>query len=156
GPVGRLGATRARADREQGRALVVLAREQQRRPFPEEIGLEPGGIAIQLGFELRIGRLLDQLQRGEEVVPAGQQVLPGRDLGAEAVGLAKDLLGGPAVVPEVGRLGQRVDLVDAGLLAFEVKDAPRSTGSVRSGRGWRTAPPSSGPADPGAGSGAAR
>src|SRR6185503_21042279 len=26
GPVGRLGATRARADREQGRALVVLAR----------------------------------------------------------------------------------------------------------------------------------
>jgi len=80
GPVGRLGATRARADREQGRALVVLAREQQRRPFPEEIGLEPGGIAIQLGFELWIGRLLDQLQRGEEVVPAGQQVLPGRDL----------------------------------------------------------------------------
>ena len=41
-------------------------------------------------------------------------------------------------------------------LVVEVKDAPRSTGSVQPGRGWRTRPPSSGPGDPGAGSGAAR
>ena len=58
---------------------------------------------------------------------------------AQAVGLAQDLLRGALVVPEPGFLGQRVELGDARFLGLEVKDAPRSTGSARPGRGWRTA-----------------
>ena len=82
--------------------------------------------------------------------------LPGGDLAAQAVGLAQDLLSGSTVVPEPVFLGLRLYLGDARFLGRKVKDAPRSTGSVQPGRGWRTLPPSSGPADPGAGSGAAR
>ena len=55
-----------------------------------------------------------------------------------------------------GRKERIVPLGDAGLLRLEVKDAPRSTGSVRPGRGWRTRPPSSGLGDPGGAAAAAR
>ena len=156
GPVGRLGAAGAGADREEGGALVVLTREEQRRPLAREVGLERGGIAFELGLELGVRRLVQELDRGQQVVGAHQEVAPRRHLAAEAVGLAQDLLRGAAVIPEPGFLGQRLDLGDSGFLRLEVKDAPRSTGSVRPGPGWRTLPPSSGPADPGAGSGAAR
>jgi len=155
-PVGRLGAAGSGADRQEGRTLVVLAGEQQGRPLALEVGVEPGEVTFQLGFELGVGRFVEQVDGGQQVVGAGQQVLPRGDLGAEAVGLAKDLLGGPPVVPEAGLLGQRLDLRDTRFLGLEVKDAPRSTGSVQPGPGWRRLPPSSGPADPGAGSGAAR
>ena len=60
------------------------------------------------------------------------------------------------VVPEPGLAGQRLELGDARLLRPEVKDAPRSTGSARPGRGRWTRPPSSGPGGPGAGSDGAR
>ena len=134
-------------------ALVVLAGEQQGRAFAAEVLLERRRVALELGFELGVGRLVEQLERGLEVVGAGQQVPPRVDLGAQAVGLAEDLLGGALVVPEPGFLGQRLELGDPLRLGVEVKDAPRSTGSVRPGRGWRTCPPSSGPGDPGAGAG---
>ena len=137
-------------------ALVVLAGEQQGGPLAREVGLEGGGVALELGVELGVGHLVEQLDGGAEVGGTGQQVTPGVDLGAQAVGLAEDLLGAALVVPETRLLGQRVELGDARLLRLEVKDAPRSTGSVQPGRGWRTCPPSSGPGDPGAGAGAAR
>ena len=156
GPVGRLRATRAGADREQGRPLVVFAREEQRRPFAQEVLLERREIALELGFEIGVGGLVEQLDRGQQVVGPDQEGAPGGDFVAKAVGLAQDLLGGPPVIPEPGFLGQRLDGGDPRLFCLEVKDAPRSTGSVRPGPGWRTLPPSSGPADPGAGSGAAR
>ncbi len=156
GPVGRLGAAGAGADREERRPLVVLAGEQQRRPLALEVGLEGRDVALELGLELGVGGFVEQLDRRQQVVGADAELAPRADLGPQAVGLAQDLLGGAPVVPEPGFLGQRLDLADARLLGLEVKDAPRSTGSVQPGPGWRRLPPSSGPADPGAGSGAAR
>jgi hypothetical protein len=134
----------------------VLAREQEGGALAAEVGLEGRGVALDLRFELGVRRLIEQLDGRPEVGGAGPELLPQGDLGAEAVGLAEDLLGGPLVVPEAGLEGQRVELGDAGLLRLEVKDAPRSTGSVRPGRGWRTRPPSSGLGDPGGAAAAAR
>jgi hypothetical protein len=156
GPVGRFGAAGTRADRQQGRALVVLRGEEQGGPLPGEVGFERCGIAVELGGELVIGRFLEQLDGCEKVVGTGQQLAPCCCFAADAVRLAEDLLGVTAVVPEACFLGQCLDLGDPCVLGLEVKDAPRSTGSVQPGRGWRRLPPSSVPGDPGAGSGAAR
>jgi hypothetical protein len=134
----------------------VLAGEQEGGPLAPEVDLQRRGVAVQLGLEFRVGRLVEELDGRLEIVDAGQDAAPDLDLGAQAVGLAQDLLGGALVVPEPGFLGQRLELGDAPLLDLEVKDAPRSTGSVQPGRGWRRRPPSSGPADPGAGGDAAR
>jgi hypothetical protein len=134
----------------------VLAREQQGRALTGEIGVERGGVAVELGLELGVGRLGDELDCGLEVGRAGIERRPRVDLGAQCVSLAEDLLGGALVVPEARVECQGVELCDALAFGVEVKGAPRSTGSVRPGRGWRTRPPSSGPGDPGAGSGAAR
>jgi hypothetical protein len=134
----------------------VLTREEQGGALAGELGLEPGGVALQLRRELRVRRFGEQFDGRDQVACPRQQVVPEVDLGAKAVGLAQDALGAPLVVPEARFLGQGVDGSDALLLADEVKDAPRSTGSVRPGRGWRTRPPSSGPGDPAAGWGAAR
>jgi hypothetical protein len=134
----------------------VLSGKQQGRSLAPEFRLERRGVAVQLGFELGIGRLVQQLDRDLEVVGARQEAAPGVELGPERIGLAKDLLRSALVLPEPGLERQRVELGDAFGLGVEVKGAPRSTGSVRPGRGWRRCPPSSGPGDPGAGSAAAR
>jgi hypothetical protein len=156
GPIGGLGATRAGADREERRTLVVLSGEQERGALAREVGVERGEVALELGLELRVGGFVQEFDRREQVVGAGQELLPGGDLAAQAVSLAQDLLGGPPVVPEAVLLGLRLYRRDARFFRRKVKGAPRSTGSVQPGRGWRTLPPSSGPADPGAGSGATR
>jgi hypothetical protein len=140
GPVGRLGAAGTGADRQDRRALVVLAGEQQGGALPAEVLLERGGIPVELGLELGIGAVGEQLERDLEIVGTGQQVAPRVELGAEAVGLAKDLLGAALVVPEAGFLGQRLESGDPLGLGLEVKDAPRSTGSARPGRGRRMPP----------------
>jgi hypothetical protein len=134
----------------------MFAGEQQRGPLAGEVALERGCIAVQFGLELRVGRLRQQIDGSFEVGGARRQGTPQVDLGAQAVGFAEDLLGVALVVPEAGLEGQRVERGDAGLFRLEVKGAPRSTGSVRPGRGRRLRPPSCGPGDPGAGSGAAR
>jgi hypothetical protein len=126
-PVRRLGAAGARADREERRPLVVLAGEQERGPFTGEVGLERGGLAVELGGQLGIVGLGDELGGRLEVVDPSEQRLPQLDLGAQAVGFAEDLLRDPLVVPEAGFDGQRVELCDARFLGREVKDAPRST-----------------------------
>jgi hypothetical protein len=136
--------------------VVVLAGEQQRGAFASELLLERRGTTVELGFELAVRRLIEELDGGLEIVGAGEQASPGLDLGAQPIGFAEDFLGRLLVVPEPGLLGQCVELGDALRLRVEVKGAPRSTGSVRPGRGWRTRPPSSGPGDPGAGGAAAR
>src|SRR5262245_15993854 len=138
GPVGRLGAAGAGADREDRAALVVLPGEQQRRPLALEVLLEFGRRPVELGSQLRVAGFLDELERGQQVVDAGLDAAPELDLGTEAVGLAEDLLGGSLVVPEPGFERQRVELGDAPFLGPEVKDAPRSTGSDPPGREpWR-------------------
>jgi hypothetical protein len=116
GPVGRLGATRARADREERRALVILAGEEEGGPLAGEVGLERGEVAFELGFELRIGGLVEELDRGKEVVGARQELAPCGDFTPESVGFAQDLLRATTVVPEPGFLGQRLDLRDACVL----------------------------------------
>ncbi len=118
----------------------MLAGEQQRGPFPPELGLECLRIALELRLEFIVGGLTQQFDRYFEVGGAGEDPLPEVDLGTEAVGLPEDPLGAALVIPEAGRLGQGLELGNALALGLEVKDAPRSTGSVRPGRGWRTRP----------------
>jgi hypothetical protein len=50
----------------------VLAGEQQRGAFPAEVLLERGGITVELGFELGIGAVGEQLQRDLQIVGASQ------------------------------------------------------------------------------------
>jgi hypothetical protein len=135
GPVGRLGAACACADRQDRRALVMLTGEQERRPLAAEVGLERGRIAVDLGHEIGIVGFGEQLDGGFEILCAGVEPVPCLDLGSKSVGLAKDLLGGPLVVPEARLEGQCVELGDAFLFGLEVKVAPRSTGSALRGRG---------------------
>ncbi len=61
-----------------------------------------GSVPLELGLEVGIRGLGQQLDGGLEVRGAREQAMPCLDLGAEAVGLAKDLLGGPLVIPEPG------------------------------------------------------
>jgi hypothetical protein len=135
GPIGRLGAARTRADRQDRGTLVVLAGEQQRGALAPEVGPQRGGVTLELGGEVGIRGLGQQLDRSLEVRGAREEAMPCLDLGSEPVGLAKDLLRGPLVIPELGLEGQRVELCDALLFGLEVKVAPRSTGSALRGRG---------------------
>jgi hypothetical protein len=140
GPVGRLGATRAGADRQDRRVVVVLAGEEQLGALAVEVPGQRVTLAVALGGELGIARLLDELVERLEVVGPARQAGPELDLRAQAVGLAEDGLGGPLVVPESGRAGQAFELGEAPLSVGEVKDAPTSTGSARPGRGRQRRP----------------
>jgi hypothetical protein len=140
-PVRCLRAAGPGADREDRAALVVLTGEEQGRPLPGEIGLEGRRPAVELRGQLGVAGLLDELEGREEVVGAALEAAPKLDLGTEIACLAKDLLRAALVVPEPGFGCQRLELRGARLFRPEVKDAPRSTGSARSGRGWRTRPP---------------
>jgi hypothetical protein len=139
-PVGRLGPACAGADRQDRAALVVLAREEERGPFPLEVPLEGRDFLVELGRQLGVAGLLDELEGGEEIVDPRLEATPELDLGSQVVRLAKNLLGGPLVVPEAGLAGQRLQVGDAAFLGSEVKDAPRSTGSAQPGRGPWTRP----------------
>ena len=135
GPVGRLGAAGAGADREDRAALVVLAGEEEGGPLAAEVApraRRPRGRARRSAR----GRRTPRRARGSSRRSSARRLeaAPQLDLGAQAVGLAEDLLGGPLVVPEAGLAGQRLELGDAAFLGLEVKDAPRSTGSARPGR----------------------
>jgi hypothetical protein len=96
--------------------------------------------AIQLGRQLLVAGLLDELEGREQIVDARLESSPELDLGPEAVCLTKDLLGVALIVPEPGFAGQRLELTDSTFLGGKVKDAPRSTGSARPGRGPWTRP----------------
>jgi len=143
-PVGGLRAAGAGADREDGRPLIVLAVEEQLRPLAGEVAFEGRALSVELGAQLGIIGLLEELGGRLEVGDSGQQAGPQLDLGAEAIGLAKDLLGGALIVPEPGFAGQRLQLGEASLSCRKVKDAPRSTGSAPPGRGRLQRPSVSG------------
>jgi hypothetical protein len=116
-PVGRLGAAGAGTDREERAALVVLAGEQQLRPRAAEVGGQGGALAVQLGRQLAVARLVDELEGRQEVVGARQQSAPGVDLGSEGVGGAKSLLRRTLVIPEIGGGGAPVELGELALFA---------------------------------------
>ena len=133
GPVGCLGPTGPRADHEQGAPLVVLPAEQECRPLALEVELDGRRVPVEIGLHLRIGRILEELGELTQRGGPGFELAPRLDLGAQPVGLAQDLLGGVAVVPETRDEGQLVELGEPCFLDVEVKDAPRSTGSAPSG-----------------------
>jgi hypothetical protein len=115
GPVGRLGPARAGIDADERPALVVLAGEEEGRPFTGEVGREGVCVAVELGGKLRVAGLLDEGDELDEVVGALAEVVPEGDLGAEAVGLAEDALRRALVVPEAGSSDEGVELRDARL-----------------------------------------
>jgi len=139
-PVRGLGPAGAGADRQDRGLLVVLAREQELGALALEVPQEGRALAVAFRGELGIGRFLDELAEGLEVGRAAEEPGPQLDLGAEGVGFAKDLLRRPLVVPESGRAGQVFELGESLLSGWEVKDAPRSTGSARPGRGRQQRP----------------
>jgi hypothetical protein len=100
-----------------------------------KLGIELVNRAVDLRLELGVTRFLGELEGRVEIVGAGQDAGPQVDLGADAVCLAQDVLGGSAVFPEPGLGGEGLQLGQTRLLAREVKAAPTSTGSARRGRG---------------------
>jgi hypothetical protein len=82
--------------------VIVLAREEERGSLASEVLVEGGGLAVELGGQLGIGRFLDQLEGCEEVGRAPLEAAPQLDLVPESAGLAEDLLGFPLVIPETG------------------------------------------------------
>src|SRR4029079_10529733 len=133
-PVRGLRAAGAGADRQDRAAVVVLTGEQESGPLTPEVRLEARRLAVELRCQLGVAGFLDELQRCQEIVGAAFEAAPELDLVAELARLSQDLLGAALVVPEPGRGGQRLELAGARLFRGEVKDAPRSTGSARSGR----------------------
>jgi hypothetical protein len=82
--------------------VIVLTREEQGGPLAGEVLLERGGLAIELGGQLGIGRLLDELQCRQEVVSTPLECAPELNLRPEAACFPEDVLGGSLVVPEPG------------------------------------------------------
>jgi hypothetical protein len=105
GPIRRLRTARTGTDREECAAIVVLAGEQQRRPFPLEVTLQRTCLALELGGQLGIIGLLDELEGRQEIIGAALEVAPQRDIGSKRIRLAEDLLRASLVVPEAGRAG---------------------------------------------------
>jgi hypothetical protein len=130
-PVGGLGAAGARADRDHGAVPVVLAGEQEQGPLPLEVLAERSDVPLELGFQLGVRRLGEELRELSGRLGARLEAAPRVDLVAEALGLLQDGLGRPLVIPEPGFLGLRIELGEAAFGGLEVKDAPRSTGSAR-------------------------
>jgi hypothetical protein len=82
--------------------VIVLTVEQEGRSLPGEVRFERRSLAVELGGQLRVAGLLDELEGGEEVISARFETAPQFDLGSQAAGLAEDLLGSALVVPEPG------------------------------------------------------
>jgi hypothetical protein len=68
------------------------------------------------------------------------EATPQRQLLAQALGFAQDLLGRALIVPEARFADVRIELGQAVFLCLEVKDAPMLPGSVLPDRGFRPAP----------------
>ncbi len=90
--------------------MVVLAGEEKGRPLAQEIGFERCRLAVELGRQLVVGRLLDELEGCQEIPGASLEASPQLDLGPQAVRLAEDLLGAALVVPEPGFAGLGLQL----------------------------------------------
>jgi hypothetical protein len=80
----------------------VLTVEEEARSLATEVVVEGGCLAVELGGQLRVGRFLDQLERGQEILCPRLETAPQLDLGPQAIGFAEDLLGYPLVIPETG------------------------------------------------------
>jgi hypothetical protein len=133
GPVGGLGPAGAGRDRQDGVLGVVLAAEEQEGPFAGEGPAELVGLFLEVGLCLGVGRIREQPEELEEVVGPLLEASPEGYLVAEALGLAKDGLGGSLVLPEARIRGPGIEGREALFLGPEVKASPRSTGSAPRG-----------------------
>jgi hypothetical protein len=115
-PVGRLGAAGARADREDRVLRVVLAAEQEERALPLELRGQGRRLTLEVRLGLGVRGFGEELGELGDVVRALLDRAPQRDLLAQALGLAGDLLRLALVVPEPGLDGARVELRDADFL----------------------------------------
>jgi hypothetical protein len=115
-PVGCLGATGTRADGDDRVLRVVLAAEQQQRPLAVELRREGGCLPLEVCLGLGVRRVGEEVEQLRQVVRPLLERAPQRDLLAQALGLAGDLLGLALVVPEPGLDGARVEGRDAALL----------------------------------------
>jgi hypothetical protein len=113
----------------------MLPAEQELRSLAAEVAFQRDPLGVQLGAELGVVRVAQQLGGRFEVVGAAQELRPEVDLGTDAVRLGQGLGRGPLVVPESGLARQRLELAEAGRSGRKVKDAPTSTGSAPPGRG---------------------
>jgi len=132
-PVRGLGAAGARGDRDHGVLGVVLAGEEEERPFPAKGPVQLRGLLLEVGLGLRIRGVLEEGDELQEVVGPFLEVAPEAYLVAEALGFPQDGLGTARVLPEVGFGTPGVERREAFFLGPEVKDAPRSTGSAPPG-----------------------
>jgi hypothetical protein len=130
-PVGRLGSAGTRADRDHRPVAVVFAAEQQQRALAFEVLRERRDIPLEVGLELRIGGLGQELGQLLDGSGPSLEAAPRLDLISEALRFLQDGLGGSLIVPETGDPGLGVQLGEAPLGGLEVKDAPTSTGSAR-------------------------
>jgi hypothetical protein len=92
-----------------------------------EVLRQRGHLALELGLELGVGGLGEQLDQLLDGPGPCLEAAPGVDLVAEALGLPQDRLGVALVVPEAGCLRADIELGDAPFGGLEVKDAPTST-----------------------------
>jgi hypothetical protein len=90
-------------------------------------------LRLDTGLELAVG--LGKLDELQEIARPGLQVLPDRELMADAFRGTKDRLGGALVRPEVRRARCVLERIQAGDLGGKVKAAPWSRGSGPPDRG---------------------
>jgi len=102
GPVGGFGAAGARADRQQGVALVIFAPEQKFSPGPTIVGRKLRGLSGYLRQQAPVVLFLGQIEQLQARLGARFQVSPELELLAKTLGFAQDFLRDSLVVPETG------------------------------------------------------
>jgi hypothetical protein len=110
GPVGRLRPARTGADREHRALGVVLAGEQQQRALALELGAQRLRLAVDVSRGVRVGRVGEQIEQLDQVIGPLLEGSPERDLLAQALRLAQDLLRPALVVPEPGLARATVEI----------------------------------------------
>ena len=124
-PVLRLGAARARMDRDDGVAGVVLAAEHLLHLHLGEKLLDLGSLALCLG--VRVGFALGgHFEEHLAVAETAGEALPRVERGLQLGALLQELLRGLRVAPKVRRAALLGELGGAALELSDVKDASRA------------------------------
>jgi hypothetical protein len=133
GPVGGVGAARARVDRDDRRPGVVFAAEQPLELRGVELALGGDQLLERLPARSLVVRLRGELEQHFRVVERADQRVVARHLALGAALLAQQLLRALAVVPQLRIRGLLLELGDPLADPREVKDAPGARPSVGAG-----------------------
>jgi len=90
--------------------VVVLTGEQEGRPLELEPPGQARGVAFDLGGELRIGVVFEQLDGRQEIVRSALEVPPQRGIGPQGLSLSEEVRGAALIVPEARFACRRVQL----------------------------------------------